>query len=144
MHPFPGEHDRSTEVQQNLADLFNLAEAIFNFWRDQDKNRWKTIVPMASANLALILDVQAMRLFRSITQDCKRAEAFTANILTRRGPARNYCSKRCKAVAQERRWRAANPDKKRALNQRYYRANALQILERHRRNRAEKQDGPSA
>jgi hypothetical protein len=38
---------------------------------------------MLTANLALTLDVQALRLFRSIIQDCKRAEAFTASILTR-------------------------------------------------------------
>jgi endogenous inhibitor of DNA gyrase (YacG/DUF329 family) len=52
-----------------------------------------------------------------------------------RGPARSYCSKRCKAVAHERRWREANPEKKRAMNQRYYLANSERILERYRRNR---------
>jgi endogenous inhibitor of DNA gyrase (YacG/DUF329 family) len=60
-----------------------------------------------------------------------------------RGPARNYCSKRCKAVAHERRWRTANPDKKHAMNQRYYLANSEQVLERHRRNRAESRKNAS-
>ena len=54
-----------------------------------------------------------------------------------RGPAGVYCSKRCKALAHERRWRAANPDKKREMNRRYYLANCGQILERRRKNRAE-------
>jgi hypothetical protein len=70
-------------VQQILADLFDLAESLFNYWLDQDKNHWRAGVPTLSANLALILDVQALRLFRSIVQDCRRAEAFTASILTR-------------------------------------------------------------
>jgi hypothetical protein len=83
MHQFPKEHGRSAEVQQNLADLFDLAESLFNYWLDQDKNHWRAGVPTQSANLALILDVQALRLFRSIVIDCRRAEAFTASILTR-------------------------------------------------------------
>jgi hypothetical protein len=70
-------------VQQNLADLFDLAESLFNYWLDQDKNHWRAGVPLDSANLALILDVQAIRLFRSIVNDCRRAEASTASILTR-------------------------------------------------------------
>jgi hypothetical protein len=83
MHQFPNEHGGSAEVQQNLADLFDLAESLFNYWLDQDKNHWRASVPTHSANLALILDVQALRLFRSIVHDCRRAEAFTASILTR-------------------------------------------------------------
>src|SRR5437773_5783037 len=71
MHQFPGEEDRSAGVQRSLADLFNLAESLFNYWLDQDKNSWRADVPMESANLALILDVQALRLFRSIVEDCK-------------------------------------------------------------------------
>ena len=83
MHQLPGEEYRAAEVQQNLADLFNLAQSLFNYWLDQDKNSWRSGVPMGSANLALILDVQAFRLLRSIVEDCKQAEAFTASILTR-------------------------------------------------------------
>ncbi len=83
MHQLPGEQNRSAELQGNLADLFNLAESLFNYWLGQDKNSWRAGVPMEAANLALILDVQAVRLFRSIVEDCKRAEAFTASILTR-------------------------------------------------------------
>src|SRR5262245_45082988 len=83
MHPFPDEDARSAEVQENLAELFNLAESSFNYWFDQDKNNWMAGVPMVTANLALTLDVQALRLFRSIVQDCKRDEAFSASILTR-------------------------------------------------------------
>jgi hypothetical protein len=38
MHQFPDEDARSAEVQENLAELFNLAESSFNYWFDQDKN----------------------------------------------------------------------------------------------------------
>jgi hypothetical protein len=83
MHQFPEENARSAKVQQNLADLFDLAESLYDYWLDQDKNRWRASVPVLSANLALTLDVQALRLFRSVVQDCQRAEAFTASVLTR-------------------------------------------------------------
>jgi hypothetical protein len=83
MHQFADEDARSAEVQGNLMDLFKLAESSFNYWFDQDKNNWRAGVPMLTANLALTLDVQALRLFRTVIQDCKRAEAFTASILTR-------------------------------------------------------------
>ena len=83
MHEFAREQDRSLEVQRNLADLFSLAESFFNYWTDQDKERWTEAIPRESANLALILDVQASRLYRSIVEECRRAEAFNAAILAR-------------------------------------------------------------
>ena len=83
MHEFVGEQERSTEVQRNLADLFSLAESLFNYWLDQRKDKWTAQVPIESANLALILDVQACRLFRSVIEECQRCEAFNASILAR-------------------------------------------------------------
>jgi Family of unknown function (DUF5677) len=83
MHSFAREDERSSLVQANLADHFDFAEALFNFWLDQGKNRWDHTVPIESANLALILDVQACRLFRSVIEDCRRCEAFNASIFAR-------------------------------------------------------------
>lgn len=83
MYRFVGELERSAELQNNLADLFDLAESVFNFWLRQDKENWKARIPNESANLALVLDVQACRLFRSVIEDCSRSEGFTASILAR-------------------------------------------------------------
>jgi hypothetical protein len=70
-------------VQQNVADLFSLAESLFNSWLTQDKNNWTAKTPNESANLALILDIQACRLYRSVIEECRRCEAFNASILAR-------------------------------------------------------------
>jgi hypothetical protein len=83
VHAFAREQERSAEVQATLADLFNLSEAIYNLWLDQDKENWTCKIPNESANLALTLDIQACRLFRSIIEDCQRCEAFSASILAR-------------------------------------------------------------
>jgi hypothetical protein len=83
MHEFAGEQKRSAEVQKNLCALFSLAESLFNFWLDQDKDKWAAKIPIESGNLALILDVQACRLFRSVVEECRRCEAFNASILAR-------------------------------------------------------------
>jgi Family of unknown function (DUF5677) len=83
MHSFPGEQERSAEAQQKLADLFSLAESLFNYWTDQEKDKWSEEVAVESGNLALILDVQACRLFRSVIEACRRAEGFNASILAR-------------------------------------------------------------
>jgi Family of unknown function (DUF5677) len=83
MHEYADERTRTAEVQKNFADLFRMAESLFNFWLTQEKDKWTANVPIASANLALILDVQACRLFRSVVEDCRRAEAFNAGILAR-------------------------------------------------------------
>lgn len=85
MHKYSNEDARSADVQARHADLFGLAEALFNVWLTYDKDKWvsSSLLPAASANLAMILDVQASRLFRSVFEECKRAEAFSASILAR-------------------------------------------------------------
>lgn len=83
MYRFAGEEERSALVQENLADLFSLAESLFNAWLDMDRNRWSENIPTESANLALILDLQACRLYRSVIEACQRCEAYCASILVR-------------------------------------------------------------
>ncbi|MDB5308805.1 MAG: hypothetical protein JWO38_3007 [Gemmataceae bacterium] len=83
MHRFAGEEERSAQVQESLADLFSLAESLYNAWLDLDRNRWFENIPNESANLALLLDVQACRLYRSVIETCQRCEAYCASILVR-------------------------------------------------------------
>ncbi len=85
MHQFPGEKKRAAEVQEKLADAFNLAEALFNFWLTAEKDEWiaKSTLPTAGIHLSMMLDVQALRLFRSVIEQCRRCEGFNASILAR-------------------------------------------------------------
>lgn len=53
-----------------------------------------------------------------------------------RGLPRVYCSRRCKAVGHERRWRAANPEKKHEMNVRYYLANRERLKRKRQRQQA--------
>jgi hypothetical protein len=85
MRKFFGEEERSAEVQKNLAPAFDLAEALFNFWLMQEKDEHvdKSTLPPLTKYLAMMLDVQACRLFRSVVAECRRSEGFTASILSR-------------------------------------------------------------
>jgi hypothetical protein len=82
---FPNEHERSAEVRKNLASAFDLAEALLGFWYRQPKDAWiaKTTISWRAANLAMILDVQACRLLRSVIEECQRCEGHNASILAR-------------------------------------------------------------
>src|SRR5262249_40255969 len=85
MRGFPLEQKRSSEVQKNLASAFDLSEAMFNFWLVQEKDHWigKSTLPPLAIYLAMMMDVQACRLFRSVIEECRRCEAFSASILSR-------------------------------------------------------------
>jgi hypothetical protein len=85
MRAFPNERERSFEVQQCLATQFDLCESMHNFWLCHDKDRWlkECKFPPIVSTVASILDVQVSRLFRSVVEDCRRAEAHNASILCR-------------------------------------------------------------
>lgn len=85
MYLFPEEEERSTDVKDNLPLSFDLAEAAYNFWLMAEKDSWiaKCSLPPLAVNLAMLLDVQALRLFRSLIEQCQRCEAFNASILAR-------------------------------------------------------------
>lgn len=83
MHKFRGYGERSSELHEKLADLFSVAESLFNFWLDQERDRWTENIPIQCRNLALIQDAQALRLFRSVVEECHRCEGFSASILSR-------------------------------------------------------------
>ena len=85
MQQFPDESGRSEEVQRKLVEAFDFAEALLNFWLRHDKNGHyaRSNLPRQCLILAIGLDVQGCRLFRSVIDDCRRCEAYTASILAR-------------------------------------------------------------
>lgn len=85
MQLFPDEETRGEEVQRKLEESFNVAEATLNFWLRHDKDRYlsKSRLPYSCLFVATGLDVQCCRLFRSAIEECRRCEAYAANILTR-------------------------------------------------------------
>jgi hypothetical protein len=82
---YPGEEERIANLQLKLASQFDLADRVYDFWLKQEKDEWlaKSKVPMPSVMLAMMLNVQACRKFRTIVELCRRSEAFTAAIVDR-------------------------------------------------------------
>jgi Family of unknown function (DUF5677) len=85
MQLFPDEEVRKEEIRVRLAQSFDVAEAALNFWLRHDKNGCLSAsrLPYSCLFVAVGLDVQCCRLFRSVIEECGRCEAYTANILTR-------------------------------------------------------------
>jgi hypothetical protein len=85
MRPFPGEEERTAEVAKELHGLLNVAESLHNFWLTHPKDEWiqKSKLSSRVVNVAVMLDIQASRLFRAAIEECRRADAYAANILTR-------------------------------------------------------------
>jgi hypothetical protein len=82
---FPGEKQRSEEMQANLCDEFGLAERTYTFWCLQPKDRWleASCLSPKVTHTAMLLNMQACRQFRSVIEECKRAEAISGAILAR-------------------------------------------------------------
>lgn len=85
MQKFPDEAEAGARVQDCLSDAFQLAESLLNVWLTHDKDRClrNSNLPDVVLLMGMALDVQACRLFRSVIEECKRCEAYTASILTR-------------------------------------------------------------
>ncbi len=82
-HP---EEDRySKEVRKSLEAQFGHAERTYSHWLKQKKKCWLAQSRLSDhvLCLAMTLNVQICRLFRSIIDDCSRCESYTANILSR-------------------------------------------------------------
>jgi hypothetical protein len=69
----------------SLVRPFDLAEAIYNSWLTHPKGRWIQQSKLSNrvVTLAILLDVQACRLFRSVVEECRRCEGLNASILAR-------------------------------------------------------------
>jgi hypothetical protein len=82
---YPGQDEQSFRIQQQLSAEFNFAQRLFNSWRSRPKNRWIIASPLPDIvkNVAVMLDQQAIRLFRSVVELCVNGEATSATILAR-------------------------------------------------------------
>jgi hypothetical protein len=85
MLSFPNEEERSATVQRSLAKEFDLADRAYTFWLLQLKDEWleNSKLPRHVLELAMLLNLQACRHFRSIVEHCGRCEALNANIIAR-------------------------------------------------------------
>jgi hypothetical protein len=75
---YPGELEQIAEVQRKLAGQFDLADRVYDFWLMQEKDVWlaKSNMPYPSSMLAMMVNVQACRKFRTVVELCRRSEAF--------------------------------------------------------------------
>jgi Family of unknown function (DUF5677) len=82
---FPDENERVHDLESNLARQFEFAERFYRFWLERPKDRWlsRSNLPENSLHLAMLLNIQACRQFRSMVEECRRGEAFCANIIAR-------------------------------------------------------------
>lgn len=85
MTTFLGENERSVEVQQALQDEFDLAIRLFNVWARVEPSRWlrRSNLNDKVLHVAMTLGNQAVRLFRSVIEECRRAEGMCGLILSR-------------------------------------------------------------
>jgi hypothetical protein len=83
--PFPEEERRAADLRSALDRPFDLADAIYNSWLTYEKDKWlrQSALPYESLTLAMLLNVQACRLYRSVVDMCRRGEALSTNILAR-------------------------------------------------------------
>lgn len=82
---FPDEDKLSAEVQARLAAEFDFARRLYGFWIRHPKDEWldKSRLPGHTLDLAMLLNVQLYRQFRSVHDECCRCEAFSASIVGR-------------------------------------------------------------
>jgi hypothetical protein len=85
MRQFPDEENRVEQVSNDLARKFEFAERIFGYWLETPKDKWlsKSSLPHNVKHVAMMLNVQAIRQFRSIVIECRNVEAISANIVAR-------------------------------------------------------------
>jgi hypothetical protein len=79
------EEERIEEVLLLLSKQFEFAERLYQYWR---LSRKRVSVPVSRlpgqvSDLAMLLNVQACRQFRSIVEECRRCDAFCGGILAR-------------------------------------------------------------
>lgn len=82
---FPGEEELSNDVHRFLATEFDFARRLYGYWVTHPKDIWlsKSTLPGHTLDLAMILNVQLYRQFRSVYEECSRCEAFCGSIVSR-------------------------------------------------------------
>src|SRR5687768_17099656 len=83
MIPFPDEADRTAQAHANLQVPFEFANRLYNFWlmRPKDRSIDRSGLPGHVLHLAMMLNIQACRQFRSVVEECRRCEAVCASIV---------------------------------------------------------------
>lgn len=82
MQSFPGEEGRTAQVQFNLRDQFVFVRRVLQCFADLEMDPWfrRAEVEHDVAKSVLMLQAQVCRLYRSIYEECGRAEAFCARL----------------------------------------------------------------
>lgn len=82
---FPSESERVAELQTTLGPHFDFARRLFRYWlrAPKDKALDRSRLAGVVIDLAMTMNVQACRLFRSVIEECSRAEDLSANIVCR-------------------------------------------------------------
>jgi hypothetical protein len=91
---FPDEEKKIAQLRSELQGHFSLAERLYSYWLTRPENAYflngsmtpwprTANVPRETVDLAMILNVQLLRLFRSVVEECARGESLGANILAR-------------------------------------------------------------
>lgn len=83
MIPFPDEDKNSVAVQETAAIEFEFAERAYRVWLEMSKRPSRPGIALHVFNVAMLLNLQACRLFRSIVEECQRGEGFSAIVLSR-------------------------------------------------------------
>jgi hypothetical protein len=78
-----GEDGHVREVNERLEPIFSFAEAIYNLWAQQSWERNIHSMPEECIQLASLINTQALRLFRSVVEQVRRCETYSATILSR-------------------------------------------------------------
>ena len=84
MH-FPNESEQVAQVHQALGDHLGHADRLLRFWLKCEKDKWldRSTLPGIVQDLAMLLNIQACRQFRSVIEECRRSEGFCGSILSR-------------------------------------------------------------
>lgn len=82
---FPEEEQISAEIRSVLGPQLEFAERVYSFWLLQrlDSYLEKSSLPTNAINVAMLCNLQGLRLFRSIVEDCYRGEGLAAAIASR-------------------------------------------------------------
>ncbi len=85
MLKYPKQVERSREVQEAIVAEFEFASKVFSFWVLSAKDDLIDKSPLSwlGKHIAGMLNLQAVKQFRSIVELCRECETFNANVLAR-------------------------------------------------------------
>lgn len=83
LEDYPWQREREIEIAERFKDEFDLAYRLFNYWLYCEKAKWlyKSDLPGRVKEVAMVLNHQATRQYRSIVRLCESGEAFDAMVI---------------------------------------------------------------